>query len=301
MGGYRYSSQYSDTSRYHTSNQLGNNNTGKKPMTCFACGKVGHILKQCRSKQFETHKQANTNLSPTEQKTIVYFTCHEVEHKSSQCPKRPRDKVKRVLIPEDKIVHLAANDVMGKIADTSIPMTFDTGAQISLVPIELVKEDEFMGETSKFKGVTTEGSWSEGKVALVTFSVETDRFLSRAVTLLGEIIDWTAVLSVDVSNDDLTAKLVKHIKSKKDWTEAETHYLPPHIKDNSVQCAVLVSEGEVVEKTETSVLELTAHSEEPEVHDCHAEVEVDDVGKSEQVLVEGVGESSVDVAAEGEM
>ena len=89
----------------------------------------------------------------------------------------------RVLIPEDKIVHLAANDVMGKIADTRIPMTFDTGAQISLVPIELVKEDEFTWETSKFKGVTTDGSWSEGKVALVTFSVGTDRFLSRAVAL----------------------------------------------------------------------------------------------------------------------
>ena len=85
-------------------------------------------------------------------------------------------------------------------------------------------------------------------------------------------------------------------------SEAETHYLPPHVKDNSVQTAVLVSEGEVVEKTETSVLlEPTAHSEEPEVHDSHAEVEVDDVGKSEQVLVEGVGKSSVDVAAEGEM
>ena len=109
-------------------------------------------------------------------------------------------------------------------------------------------------------------------------------------------------MSVDASNDDLTAKMVKRIKSKKDLSEAETHYLPPHVKDNSVQSAVLVSEGEVVEKTETSVLlEPTAHSEEPEVHDSHAEVEVDDVGKSEQVLVEGVGESSVDVAAEGEM
>ena len=53
---------------------------------------------------------------------MACFTCHEVEHKLSQCPKRPRDKVKRVLIPEDKIVHLAANDVMGKIADTRIPM-----------------------------------------------------------------------------------------------------------------------------------------------------------------------------------
>ena len=114
---------------------------------------MGHVSRECRSKQLETHKQASTSVNPTEMKPIVCFTCREVGHKSPQCPKRPRDKGKRVLIPENKIVHLAAND-----ADTRIPMTFGTGAQISLVPIELVREDEFTGETSKFKGITSEGS-----------------------------------------------------------------------------------------------------------------------------------------------
>ena len=121
-------------------------------------------------------------------------------------------------------------------------MTFDTGAQISLVPIELVKQKESTGETSKFKGITTEGSWSEGKVATVTFSVGSDRFVSRAVALPGESMDWTAVLSVDISDEDLMNKMFKHIRSKKELSEAETHYLPPHIKEGSIQGAELVCE-----------------------------------------------------------
>ena len=62
-----------------------------------------------------------------------------------------------------------------------------------------------------------------------------------------------------------------------------------------------MSEGEVVERIDSSVkVEPPAQCEEPEVHVDHAEVEENDVRKSEQVLVEGVGESSVDVAAEGD-
>ena len=49
------------------------------------------------------------------------------------------------------------------------------------------------------------------------------------------------------------------------------------------------------------LIEPQAHSEEPLVHDSRAEVEVIEVGKQEQVLVEGVGEPLVDVAAEGDI
>ena len=58
----------------------------------------------------------------------------------------------------------------------------------------------------------------------------------------------------------------------------------------------------MVEKADSSaVLEPMAHSEESLVHDSHAEVEGDDLGKQELVLVDGAGESSGDVAEEGDM
>ena len=161
-------------------------------------------------------------MSPVDVKPIVCFTCHEVGHKSLQCPKRPKDKVKWVVIPENKIVHLARNDVMSEIAGKRVPLTFDTGAQISLVPNELVSEEEFTGEVSKFKGINSKREWSEGRVAKITFTVGADKFISKAVALPGESIDWTAILSVDVADEDLTAKMLKHIRNSTDQDPLHT-------------------------------------------------------------------------------
>ena len=237
VGGYKYGYQYSEGNRSGQT-QGSNNSTGKKPLTCFSCGKVGHLSRECRSRLLDTHKQMSTSVSPVDVKPIICFTCHEVGHKSPQCPKRPKDKVKRVVIPENKIVRLAQNDVMSEIAGKKVPLTFDTGAQISLVPNELVSEEEFTGKVSKFKGINSKGEWSEGRVAKVTFTVGADKFVSKAVALPGESIDWTAVLSVDVADEDLIAKMLKHIRKKRDLPQTETHYLPPQVKEGSVQGAV---------------------------------------------------------------
>ena len=104
---------------------------------------------------------------------------------------------------------------------------------------------------SKFKGISNDGIWSEGKVANVTFTVGNDKFCYRTVALPG---DWTAVLSVDVSDEDLMSKVLRLIKKKRDLPEVETHYLPPHMKEGIIQGAVLVCEGEVVEKESETVL-----------------------------------------------
>ena len=91
---------------------------------------------------------------------------------------------------------------------------------------------------------------SQGKLATVKFSVGNDTFATRAVALPGESIDWTAVLSVVIRDVDQTTKMLNHIRGKSELTEAETHYLPPHMKEGKIQRAVLVSEGVVVEKVE---------------------------------------------------
>ena len=59
--------------------------------------------------------------------------------------------------------------MLAEIGGTKIPLTFDTGAEISLVPVELAAEQEFTDELSKFKPVMCDDKWYEGKVANVTF------------------------------------------------------------------------------------------------------------------------------------
>ena len=107
---------------------------------------------------------------------------------------------------------------------------------------------------------------------------------------------------MDVSDEDLMSKMLRLIWKKRDLPEAETHYLPPHMKEGIIQGAVLVCEGEVVEKeSETVLIEPQAHSEEPVVDVTHATVEEVEVGKQENVLVNGVGVSLGDAAEEGDM
>ena len=242
-------------------------------------------------------------MGPRDVKPIVCFTCKGVGHKSPQCPKRPKDKVKRIAIPVDKITPLNQNDVMSEIAGVRILLTFDSGAMISVVPLELVSEREFTGELSKFKGVSSRREWSEGRVANVTFTIGSDKFTSRAVAVPGDSIDWTAVMSVDMDDNDLWSRTAKHVSRTRKLPQGNTHYLPPHVKEGVVQGAVLVSEGELMDEGETVdkseipkvVIEPETHSEELEARDTHAEEEESDVGKNEEVLGLGSGSSEDDV------
>ena len=60
-------------------------------------------------------------------------------------------------------------------------------------------------------------------------------------------LDWTAVLTVLTADKNLLMKINDITTVKKKLSEAELHYLPPHIINGEVQGAVLVSESEVVE------------------------------------------------------
>ena len=126
---------------------------------------------------------------------------------------------------------------MSEIAGIRIPLTIDSGAMISVVPIELVRESEFTGEVSKFKGLNSKCEWSQGKVANVTFVVGSDKFTSRAVAVPGDTIDWTAVMSVDMNDRDLLMKNADHVSRTRGLTASGRDPLP------STRCDSGHSEG----------------------------------------------------------
>ena len=146
------------------------------------------------------------------------------------------------------------NDVMAKVGDKKIPMTFHTGATISLFPKEMVKPEQLTGDTMKIKGVGEEGTWLEGNIAMITFVVGSNEFKSRALAIPGRKMDWTALLSVDATDDYMVSKMTQLLKRKKNLPEEETHFLPPHMQADEMQGAVLVCEGEVVVTKEPSVV-----------------------------------------------
>ena len=148
-----------------------------------------------------------------------------------------------------------------------------------------MSESEFTGEVSKFKGLNSNGEWSQGKVANVTFVVGSDKFTSRAVAVPEHTINWTAVMSIDMNDRDLLMKTADHVSRTTGLPQAETNFLPPAVTQGTVRGAVLVSEGEVVEQAEAeeeSVVEPKIQSEGSEVHDSQAMEEKSDGGQKEE-------------------
>ena len=292
VGSYRPRFQQGDSSKQgHHQNSY--TTTGKKPITCFNCGKLGHLSRECRARQSDTQKVTPVATPQTETKPIVCFSCQEVGHKSPKCSKKPKDRVKRIKIPKDEIVSLDPSDVLAEVSGTKIPLTLDTGADISIVPSEVVKSHEFTDETFTFKTVLSDEKGYEGKVANVTFRVGKDVFNRKAVAVPGHKISWTAALNINPGDRSQLDKMYYHISKTSQLPEADTHYLPPRMQDGKVMGAVMVSEGEVVEvvaeeDVPAAVVEPEPHSEEVTANVLHAMGEESlDGKKEEKVLVDG--------------
>ena len=96
------------------------------------------------------------------------------------------------MIPKEEIVSLGARDVLTEVLGITIPVTLDTIADISVVPLEVVQPHQFTEEIVKFNTLFKKEESHEGRIANVNFKVVTDVFSRRAVIVPGHKIFWTA-------------------------------------------------------------------------------------------------------------
>ena len=202
----------------------------------------------CKRMPLEVQKQTSTTTTATDVKPITCFVCREVGHKSPQCLKCNREKVRKVTIQADKIERLATNDVMAMINEVRIHMTIDSGAEVSIVPLELVKPEELTGDSTKCKGSFDKQTWTDAKIAHVTITISTESLQTKVLSVPADDLGWIALLSVDMGDSEQMARVTKLVQEKNKLSEQEIQYLPPHHSEGKVQGAVLVCEGEVVEK-----------------------------------------------------
>ena len=233
----------------------------KKPGACFHCGKPGHYSRECRSRlAAEKVQQPQVNplpalikietpipSQPEHKREVTCFNCRQKGHKSPQYPLKT-NQVKKINIPTSKIVPLARNEVFGSMGRHRLPITCDTGAQITLVPEECVEPQQFTGGTCVLAAVND--SRFEGKHCEVDITIGDKTFHRKAVTQPGKLPHWTVCLSIDLGDRQEGLFVLDQMEKRAKLPEEQALYLPPEIKDGSVISGILVSEGTVIEEEE---------------------------------------------------
>ena len=114
---------------------------------------------------------------------------------------------------------------------------------------------------------------------MITFVVGSVEFKSRALAIPGRKMDWTALLSIDATDDYMVSKMTQLLK-KKNIPVEETHFLPLHMQGEEITGAVLVCEWEVVvTKEPTEVTRPKNQCEDLEANVQLAEEEAERVGE----------------------
>ena len=174
-------------------------------------------------------------------------------HKPSQCPKRQLGSVKSIKIPVNSVKALGSNEVMGQMAGILLPITLDSGAQVTVVPEEVVQVSEFTGESTKFKGII-QGEHM-GRLANVIIQIGAEKFPRQEVAVPGKDISWMAAMSFDMGDLDELQFLHHHLHKTRQLPEEETHFLPPSMEQGKLRGAVTVSQGTVVAEEEMGTQE----------------------------------------------
>ena len=101
--------------------------------------------------------------------------------------------VKQVQIPINRVKSLKESEVLGMVEGNILPITFDSGAEITVVQEECVNESLFTGETCTVN--TFNNTKAVSRKCNVEVTIGDTVFSRMALTQPGEAVSWTAILS----------------------------------------------------------------------------------------------------------
>jgi len=105
--------------------------TPKKPVTCFSCGKRGHMAKECRTRpqaervstpvSVETPVVTSNPPPKSDLKEVTCFRCRQKGHKAPNCPRRPKGN-RIIKCPQINSYTFRIMSFSVKLGSTSCPL-----------------------------------------------------------------------------------------------------------------------------------------------------------------------------------
>jgi len=169
---------------------------------------------------------------------ITCFRCRAKGHKAPDCPLKPKGN-RRVQTKDREPLRLESEEVFGYIGKWGMCMTVDTGAQVSVVPVECLEPGQMLG--SKLKVRSFQGELVEGECCNVKFVVNGKEFHREAVGVKGELINWTPCLRVPLSPREDMEFFMAMAEERRG--KNQQLYQPLRIQDGRLKTGYLVSKG----------------------------------------------------------
>ena len=270
---------------------------------------MGHFAAECRSRLAgdrptlprqevppPAHQPATTSEVPKPNRQFqrplaetTCFKCHQKGHISPNCPAN-KSKVKKVRVEEDKIEILKSNEVFGAVGPHRMPVTLDTGAEVTVVPEEAVELSQFTGGTCELRSFND--TKYVGRKCLVQVSVGKQTFTREAVTQPGKSLGWSVCLSLNLADPTERDFLMEQMTRRAHMPERQTLYIPPEVRMGFLVSGVPITEAQVVKavkpivkgkQQEETVQERPIQAAEAEAQQVEHKQNVVDFGDDKEV------------------